>query len=84
MNTDDPPNQITPNDNNQQQPTDSNGDSGQPMADLVDALQSVDTEAPDAGLNATSIDDNNGGRIELNEDPPNFESSRNQAPLIKK
>ena len=83
MNTDDP-NQITPSDNNQQQPIEPNSDSGQPIADLVDALQSVDTEAPEADLNATSIEDNNGGRIELNEDPPNFESSRNQAPLIKK
>ena len=64
------PNPTPPSDNNQQQPTDSSGDSGQGVADLVDALQSVDTEAPDAGLNVTSIDDNNGGRIELNEDPP--------------
>ncbi|KKR80402.1 MAG: hypothetical protein UU73_C0003G0291 [Candidatus Daviesbacteria bacterium GW2011_GWA1_41_61] len=67
MNTDDP----TPaNDNNQQQPIESNSDSGQPMADLVDALQSVDTTTPEAALNATSIEDNNGDRIELNEDPP--------------
>lgn len=68
MNTDDP--NPTPTTDNNQQPTDSSSDSGQPLADLVDALQSVDTEAPEAGLNATSIDDNNGGRIELNEDPP--------------
>ena len=66
MNTDD----STPaNDNNQLQPADSSSDSGQPMADLVDALQSVDTTTPEASLNATSIEDNNGGRIELNEDP---------------
>ncbi|MDO8498402.1 MAG: hypothetical protein Q7S44_01315 [bacterium] len=82
MNTDDP-NPI-PMSDNQQQVTDSSSDSGQPMADLVDVLQSVDTESPEANLNATSIEDNNGDRIELNEDPPNFESSRNQAPLIKK
>lgn len=71
MNTDDP-NQITPTDNNQLQPTDSsnNNDSGQPLADLVDALQSVDTNTPEAALNATSIEDNNGGRIELDEDSP--------------
>lgn len=70
MNTDDP-NQITPSDNDQQHPTESNNnDSGQPLADLVDALQSVDTTTPEATLNATSIEDNNGGRIELNEDPP--------------
>ena len=82
MNTDDP--NQTPTSDNQQQTTDSSSDSGQPLADLVDALQSVDTESPEASLNATSIEDNNGDRIELNEDPPNFESSRNQAPLIKK
>jgi len=59
MNTDDP-NPTPPSDNS---------DSGQPLADLVDALQSVDTEVPEAGLNATSVEDNNGDRIELNEDP---------------
>lgn len=69
MDTSDP-NQTPQNDNNQQQPVDSNNDSGQPMTDLVDALQSVDTNSPDATLNPTSIDDNNGGRIELDEDPP--------------
>jgi len=70
MSTDDP-NPTPPSDNNQQQTTESNSDSSQSLADLVDALQSVDTEAPEAGLNATSIDDNNGDRIELNEDPSN-------------
>ena len=71
MNTDDP-NQI-PNDNNQQQLTDSSegSNSGQALTDLVDALQSVDTTTPEASLNATSIEDNNGDRIELNEDPAN-------------
>ena len=62
MNTDDPP----------QQSTESNesSNSGQAqLTDLVDALQSVDTTSPEASLNATSIEDNNGGRIELNEDP---------------
>ena len=67
MNTDDP--NQTPTSDNQQQTTDSSSDSGQPLADLVDALQSVDTESPEASLNATSIEDNNGDRIELNEDP---------------
>ena len=45
-----------------QQPADSNesSNSGQSLTDLVDALQSVDTTTPE---------DNNGGRIELNEDP---------------
>ena len=69
MNTDDP-NQTTPSDNNQQQTSEPSYDSGQPIIDLVDALQSVDTQAPEASLNATSIEDNNGDRIELNEDPP--------------
>lgn len=40
----------------------------QNLAGMVDALQDVDTQAPNAELNATSISDNNGGRIELNED----------------
>ena len=60
----------------------------QPVTDLVDALQSVDTTIPEATLNATSIEDNIGDRIELNEDPadPNvtFHDSERQAPLIKK
>lgn len=32
---------------------------------FVEALQSIDTSAVLANLNATSISDNNGGRIEL-------------------
>lgn len=39
-----------------------------PINDLVSALGSVDPKAPDAIQNATSISDNNGGRIELNHD----------------
>ena len=69
MNSDDP-NQIPPTDNNQQQTPDSSSDSGQPLTDLVDALQSVDPSSPEAPANATSIEDNNGGRIELDEDSP--------------
>lgn len=68
MDTDNP-SQITSSDNNQQQVTNSSNDSGSVLTDLVDALQSVDTQSPEASLNATSIEDNNGGRIELNEDP---------------
>lgn len=68
MNTDDP-NPTLLSDNNQLQPTNSsNNYSGQLLADLVDALQSVDTQAPEALLNVTSIDDDNRGRIELNQD----------------
>ena len=35
------------------------------LAMLTDALEAIDTEQPLAELNATSISDNNGGRIEL-------------------
>jgi hypothetical protein len=41
--------------------------SGQGIADLVNELQKVDINAPDATLNATTISDNNGGRIDLTE-----------------
>lgn len=70
MDTDDP--NSPPVSDNNQQATDSsnNNDSGQPLVDLVDTLQAVDTNTPEAALNATSIEDNNGDRIELNEDPP--------------
>lgn len=63
MNTDQP-------DNNPQQVNEPvpAPNSDQSVADLVGALQSVDTTTPEASLNATSIEDNNGGRIELNQD----------------
>jgi len=35
------------------------------LVSLIEALQAVDTDAPLAKLNETSITDNNGGRIEL-------------------
>ena len=41
---------------------------GKSIANLVEALQSVDPNSPDAEANKTSITDNNGGRIELEED----------------
>ena len=66
MNTDDPK-QDSP--QSVPEPT-QDSDSNQNLTDLVDALQSVDPSSPEAPANATSIDDNNGGRIELNEDPP--------------
>lgn len=67
MNTDDPK-QDAP--QSTLEPTqDSSND--QNLTDLVGALQSVDTDSPEASSNATSIDDNNGGRIELDEDSPN-------------
>lgn len=73
MNTDQPDNsqsQMSTTDNNSQQVNNPAPvpDSGQSLTDLVGALQSVDTSKPEASLNATSIDDNNGGRIELNQD----------------
>ena len=67
MNTDDPKQDAPQNTSELTQ--DSGND--QDLTDLVDALQSVDTNSPEASSNATSIDDNNGGRIELDEDSPN-------------
>ena len=58
-----------------------NNDDGQALTNLADALSSVDPKAPDAEANATSISDNNGGRIELNQDEIN---NRANTPVIKK
>lgn len=44
---------------------------GKGIANLVDALQSVDPNSADAEANKTSISDNNGGRIDLDEDLDN-------------
>lgn len=66
INTDDPKNDSSP---SQPNASDSAKDTGNDQ-NLVDALQSVDPSSPEAPSNATSIDDNNGGRIELDEDPP--------------
>lgn len=41
---------------------------GKNIANLIDALQSVDPNSKDAEANKTSISDNNGGRIDLEED----------------
>ncbi len=62
-------------------PAPANNDSGQALADLADTLSSVDQNAPDAQANATSISDNNGGRIELNQDKID---NRANTPVIKK
>jgi len=35
------------------------------LVDLVEALEDINTESPLATLNATTISDNNGGRIYL-------------------
>lgn len=35
------------------------------LVDIVETLQAIDTSSPSAILNATTISDNNGGRIEL-------------------
>lgn len=43
-------------------------DGGESFAELADAMDEVDTDAPDAEQNETTISDNNGGRIELGED----------------
>lgn len=37
------------------------------VADLISELDGVDTDSEESRLNATSISDNNGGRIELDE-----------------
>lgn len=39
-----------------------------PITELIGTLQSVDTNSSEARLNATSINDNNCGRIELNQE----------------
>ena len=35
------------------------------LVKLIEVLQQINTSAPDAEINETSIDDNNGGRITL-------------------
>jgi hypothetical protein len=60
----------------------------QPLAELVDVLQEVDETAPDAEQNATTISDNNGGRIELDPHPehrplPSTQSVLNQDDVIR-
>lgn len=45
-----------------------NTSSQSPFSGLMGALQSVNTNSPEAKLNRTSISDNNGGRIELNQE----------------
>lgn len=44
------------------------GDDPDSRFGVVDALRSVNLNSPDAGKNAHSISDNNGGRIELDQD----------------
>jgi len=44
------------------------GEKTTPVVDLIQVMQTVDTNSDDAKLNVTSISDNNGGRIELNEE----------------
>ena len=70
MNTNDPKNDSSQLQPNASDPTQDTGND-QNLVDLVDALQSVDPSSPEAPANATSITDNNGGRIELDEDSPN-------------
>lgn len=69
MNTDDPKSDSSQSQPNVSDPAQATGND-QNLVDLVDALQSVDPSSPEASLNPTSIDDNNGGRIELDEDSP--------------
>ena len=62
MNTDDKPQDApaTPPQSDSSQPD----ASGQALVDLVDTMNSVDTNSPQSQANETSMDDNNGGRIE--------------------
>jgi hypothetical protein len=43
----------------------SNENKTSPVVELIDLLQKIDTKGRLAKLNATSIADNNGGRIQL-------------------
>ena len=70
MSTDGPKNDPSQSQPNASDPAQDTGND-QNLVDLVDALQSVDPSSPEAPANATSIADNNGGRIELDEDSPN-------------
>lgn len=48
--------------------SDSLGIPSSPISDLVREMQAVDTNAPDAQQNTTSMSDGKGGRIDFNED----------------
>jgi hypothetical protein len=48
------------------------------LVELVNELDAVDVNSPLANLNATTISDNNGGRIELSEDPDDPENLKKQ------
>lgn len=69
MNTDDPKNNPSQSQPNTPDPAQATGNDPS-LVDLVDALDSVDPSSPEVSLNPTSIEDNNGGRIELDEDSP--------------
>ncbi len=58
MNTDNTGNQPV------NEPTNKKDDS---LVELVDTLQKIDEKSPDAKINETSMDDNNGERIEFND-----------------
>jgi len=49
---------------------DDTGENDPSFPDFVDALNDVDETDPSTSRNETSIDDNNGGRIELDEGGP--------------
>ena len=54
------------------------------LVQLVSELDAVDTNSPLAELNETTISDNNGGRIELNEDLDDPDNLRKQGVEPKK
>jgi hypothetical protein len=72
MNTDDSKNQPPQAQTSSPSP---NADTGQVLSELADTMKTVDTKSPEAKLNATSISDGKGGRIELNEDKANNKSN---------
>ena len=47
----------------------------QEISKLMKVMQSVKTNTPEAKLNTTSMTDNNGKRIEFNEDKPTISST---------
>lgn len=70
MNTDDSDKpQDTPATPSQDSPE--QAEAGQALTELVDAMNSVDTASPEAQLNESSMDDNNGRRITYAEDDTN-------------
>ncbi|OGD98046.1 hypothetical protein A3A49_00725 [Candidatus Curtissbacteria bacterium RIFCSPLOWO2_01_FULL_38_11b] len=76
MNTDDKPQDAPP--TSPKADLDQSDASGQALVDLVDTMNSVDTNSPQAQANETSMDDNNGKRIEYVENDTDKPDSLNK------